>query len=195
MADPEEHPFVVGEDYRIEAGVWGEFIWMRAWKVGDPRPVLPMLVVRDDTFGPEDGTQLNVIAFFDPAAVTGPVQVDATFDDITFVPLPGPRGRHHVASGDKSHAVSALDADWIALADSSTNDTNHHVASNQNVRHSANQLSSLLCAVGNVLDRDCEVDATFDSALAPAASSNVPAHNWQSAVDQVLSNYLLGDSV
>jgi hypothetical protein len=90
MADPSQHPFVAGVDYRIEGGVWGDWIWLRAWEVGEPRPALPQLVVRDTTFGPEDGLLLGAIAFFDPAAVSAPIQVDATFDDITFRPLPGP---------------------------------------------------------------------------------------------------------
>jgi hypothetical protein len=92
MADPAEHPFVAGVDYHIEGGVRGDRIWLRAWAVGEPRPARPLLVVRDDTFGPADGTLLGAIAFFDPAAVTGPVQVDATFDDITFRPRSGRPG-------------------------------------------------------------------------------------------------------
>jgi hypothetical protein len=109
MADPARHPFVAGVDYRIEGGVWGEWVWLRAWAVGQPRPVLPQLVVRDGTFGPEDGLLLGAIAFFDPAAVGGPVQVDATFDDITFRPLPGP-----FASGSSAEPGSlAAHPDWL----------------------------------------------------------------------------------
>ena len=88
MADPDEHPFVAGIDYWFEAGVQDDRIWMRAWPVGARRPGRPTLVVRDDTFGPEDGTLLSVLAFFDPAAVgADAIHVDATFDDITFKPL------------------------------------------------------------------------------------------------------------
>jgi hypothetical protein len=115
MADPAEHPFEAGKDYRIEAGVWGDRIWMRAWKVGEPRPVLPLLTVHDDTFGPEDGTLLNVIAFFDPAAVTGAVQVDATFDDISFTPLPAPRGKHLSALLREFDQVLARERDEVGI--------------------------------------------------------------------------------
>jgi hypothetical protein len=119
MADPSRHPFVAGVDYRIEAGVWGEWIWMKGWRVGTPRPLLPQLVVRDSTFGPEDGTQLNVIAFFDPAAVTEPVRVDATFDDITFTPLPAVLGHHSAAAhdsfwiGDSAADSGRLREEWL----------------------------------------------------------------------------------
>src|SRR5262249_38930364 len=92
MANPQQHPFVAGVDYHITGGVFGEWIWLKAWEVGDPEPLLPTLVVRDGTFGAADGTLLCVIAFFDPAAVSSPVQVDATSDDAPFPPLPPPPG-------------------------------------------------------------------------------------------------------
>jgi hypothetical protein len=197
MADPEEHPFVIGEDYRIEAGVWGDFIWMRAWKVGDPRPLLPMLVVRDDTFGPENGTQLNVIAFFDPAAVTGPVQVDATFDDITFIPLPGPRGRYHTESGGNAHSPSAFAADWCGFDDSRPIDGSESTMPvDEVVQTDPHPLNALLRKFGHVLGRDGDDDGNAEDALALAIGS-VPNRSDGpfAVVDQVFADNLFGDSI
>jgi hypothetical protein len=162
MADPAEHPFEVGEDYRIEAGVWGDRIWMRAWKVGEPRPVLPLLTVRDDTFGPEDGTLLNVIAFFDPAAVTGAVQVDATFDDITFTRLPGRHGNH-------LHWLNIFVDDWSRLPDSrSIGESECTLPRNQAAQHRAHHLGTLLRAYDHILGRQREDDVMFENAQALA---------------------------
>jgi hypothetical protein len=185
MADAAKHPFVAGEDYRIEAGVWGEHIWMRAWKVDDPRPLLPTLVVRDDTFGPEDGTLLNVIAFFDPAAVTGPVQVDATFDDITFTPLPWRDGKH-------SHWVNAFADEWSRLADSrSSGDSKVTLPRNQATQNHSHQLGTLLRAHDHVLGRQRE-DGDISEDAQTLAVHDLPGDGGDSlaVVDQVFSDEL-----
>jgi hypothetical protein len=119
MADPAAHPFVAGEDYYIEARVVGDELSMKAWRVGDPEPAAALLTLRDSTFGPADGTLLGVIAFFDPAAVSGPVQVDATFDNISFTPMPVRSGKHLAAAahagGDMDPSRFAADAVFVLL--------------------------------------------------------------------------------
>ena len=97
MADPAEAPFAAGEDWYLEGSVVGGQITLKAWKVGTTEPERPLLSVRDRTFGPEDGTLLCVIAMIDRAAVTGPVRVSATFDDISFTPAQR-RGPRHESS-------------------------------------------------------------------------------------------------
>jgi hypothetical protein len=87
MADPAEVPFAAGEDWYLEGRVVGGRISLKAWKVGSPEPASPLLSVRDRTFGPEDGTLLCVIAMIDRAAVTGPVQISVTVDNISFTPV------------------------------------------------------------------------------------------------------------
>jgi hypothetical protein len=88
MADPEEFPFEVGQEYWIEGSVVGHKLELRAWRVGDCRPDEPMLKVKDRVLGPDSGTALAAIAFFDPVplieAGVDEVQVHATVDDITF---------------------------------------------------------------------------------------------------------------
>jgi hypothetical protein len=88
MADPEDFPFVVGVTYNLEAKVVGHRLSLKAWKVGDPEPAEPMLVVVDKRLGPDDATGLAAIAFFDPAPLAEQgveaVTVNATVDDITF---------------------------------------------------------------------------------------------------------------
>jgi hypothetical protein len=185
MADPAKHPFVAGEDYRIEAGVWGEHIWMRAWKVGEPRPASPTLTVRDDTFGPEDGTLLNVIAFFDPAAVTGPVQVDATFDDITFTQLPAPHGKHF-------HWLSTFAADWSSLAGPRKgNESPRRVLADQSQQSCTHHLSALLEEFRHVSGIQREVDGVSKDALT-LGIHGVPGGGGGSVavVDQVFADEL-----
>jgi hypothetical protein len=92
MANPEDHPFVVGQAYRIAASVVGQNIQMKAWKVGDPEPVKPMLSVQDTDLKPDSGSAICVLVIFDPtplsrAGVTA-VRTSGTFDDITFTPGP-----------------------------------------------------------------------------------------------------------
>jgi hypothetical protein len=87
MADPEDAPFAAGEDWYMEAGVVGNNLWMKVWKVGDPEPARPLLRIRDRELGPGSGSLICVIAFFDPAAIEDPlVNISATFDDVTFSP-------------------------------------------------------------------------------------------------------------
>ncbi len=92
MADPSQAPFAAGEDWYIEGGVVGNRLWLKAWKVGDPEPDKPLLTVKDKELGPNSGSLVCVIAFFDPVAVQDPfVDVSATFDDVVFTP--GAKGR------------------------------------------------------------------------------------------------------
>ena len=68
----------------------GDRIRMKAWKVGHKKPTKPMLSLTDTGLRPESGTEICVIAMFDPvplmeAGVTE-VQVSGTFDNITFKP-------------------------------------------------------------------------------------------------------------
>jgi len=90
MADPAEFPFVAGQAYHVEASVVGHNIQMKAWKVGDPEPVTPMLSLQDKSLKPESGSAICVITIFDPvplsAAGVTAVRVSGTFDDITFTP-------------------------------------------------------------------------------------------------------------
>jgi hypothetical protein len=90
MADPDLFPFQAGEDWNIEGSVVGHKLEMRAWRVGDPRPAAPMLTVEDKVLGPESGTTLAAIAFFDPVPLmlngVEEVRVSATVDNITFIP-------------------------------------------------------------------------------------------------------------
>ncbi len=87
MADPAEAPFAAGEDWYIEGRVVDDRIALKAWRVGDPEPEEPLLSVHDDAIGPETGSLVCLIVFFDPAAVeTELVEVSASFDDVTFKP-------------------------------------------------------------------------------------------------------------
>jgi hypothetical protein len=90
MADPAEFPFHAGEDWNIEASVVGHKLSLKAWRVGDPKPAEPQLTVRDTVLGPNDGSAIAAIAFFDPAPLIADgvteVTVNATVDDITFSP-------------------------------------------------------------------------------------------------------------
>ncbi len=87
MADPDLAPFAAGEDWYIEGKAVGDRIELKAWRVGDPEPEEPLLSVRDDAIGPETGSLLCLIVFFDPVAVEDDfVEVSASFDDVTFKP-------------------------------------------------------------------------------------------------------------
>ena len=90
MADPEEFPFEAGETYILEASVVNHKLTLKAWKADEPEPNQPILSLHDKEFGPESGTGLAVIAFFDPAplvaAGVAEVPVNATIDDLTFTP-------------------------------------------------------------------------------------------------------------
>ena len=90
MADPDEFPFAAGEDWIIEGRVMGHNLEMRAWRVGDPRPDEPMLSLTDKVLGPEPGTTVAAIVFFDPAPLMAAgveeVLVSGTVDNITFSP-------------------------------------------------------------------------------------------------------------
>jgi hypothetical protein len=68
------------------------------------------------------------------------------------------------------------------------------VPSDQSLQLGERQLNSLLGSIVNVLDRDRETDGFFEDVLAPARSS-MPNHAWHLAVDQILANSLLGDSI
>ncbi len=84
MADTALFPFALGEDWNLEAGAVGNRLTLKAWRVGQPEPVNPLLTVLDSAFGQPGPTNLCAISFFDGAVVSGPVQVSATFDNITF---------------------------------------------------------------------------------------------------------------
>lgn len=103
MADPAQVPFAAGEDWYLEGRVVGGRISLKAWKVGDVEPEGPLLTVRDRTFGPEDGTLLCVIAMIDRAAVTEPVQISVTVDNISFTPIQR-RSSRPVAARDAAFA-------------------------------------------------------------------------------------------
>jgi hypothetical protein len=95
MADLDEDPFEAGKDYHIEAKLVGDRMSLTAWKVGAKKPKRPTLTVRDDTLGPDSGTLICVITFFDPAAVEDDfVDISASFDDVTFKAKRA-GGRHH----------------------------------------------------------------------------------------------------
>jgi hypothetical protein len=103
MGDPATLPFAAGEDWYLEGRVVGGQLSLKAWKVGTPEPATPQLSVRDSTFGPEDGTLLCVIVMIDPAAVTEPVQLSATFDTISFTAERLTAGRSDDASPRRRH--------------------------------------------------------------------------------------------
>jgi hypothetical protein len=90
MADPEEFPFEVGKTYILEASIVRNKLTLKAWEKGDREPGRPMLKLRHSEFGPEDGTGIAVLTFFDPlplmAAGVEEVEVSATADNITFTP-------------------------------------------------------------------------------------------------------------
>jgi hypothetical protein len=90
MADPAKFPFVAGQAYRIEASVVGQNIQMKAWKVGYPEPVKPMLSLRDMSLKPSSGSAICVLVIFDPVPLSkagvSAVRTSGTFDDITFTP-------------------------------------------------------------------------------------------------------------
>jgi hypothetical protein len=88
MADPEEFPFEAGQTYVLEASVVGHKLTLKAWNVCDREPRKAILTVRDREFGPESGSGLAALAFFDPAPLieqgVTEVNVSATVDNITF---------------------------------------------------------------------------------------------------------------
>lgn len=90
MADPEEFPFEVGKTYVLEATVVGHKLTLKAWELGDEEPAEPILSVQDKEFGPESGTGLAALAFFDPVPLMAlgveAVVVSGTVDDLTFTP-------------------------------------------------------------------------------------------------------------
>jgi hypothetical protein len=90
MADPDEFPFRPGEDWNIEASVIGHKLEMRAWRVGDRRPNKPMLKLHDKVLGPDSGSAIAAIAFFDPVPLmlggVTEVRVSGAVDNITFTP-------------------------------------------------------------------------------------------------------------
>jgi hypothetical protein len=90
MADPSKFPFQVGVNYNISGSVVGNRISMKFWKVGDPEPSEPQLVVRDKDVRPGVGSRISVYMFFDraPLAAAGvtEVYVGGAFDNISFTP-------------------------------------------------------------------------------------------------------------
>jgi hypothetical protein len=90
MADPARFPFVAGRAYHVEASVVGHNIQMKAWKVGDPEPVNPMLSLQDKSLRPPSGSAICVLVLFDPVPLSkagvSAVRTSGTFDDITFTP-------------------------------------------------------------------------------------------------------------
>jgi hypothetical protein len=104
MADPLEFPFEVGQTYVLEARVVGDKLTLKAWPVGEREPKRPILKVHDDVLGPDSGSGIAALAYFDPAPLmidgVTEVNVHGVVDDIYFTPArdrrdgPGPGHGH-----------------------------------------------------------------------------------------------------
>ncbi len=78
--------FDVGEDWIIEGGIVGDVLSMKVWRDGDTPPETPQLIRTD-----EDPLPAGMVAITSYIDVRNPpVRIDATFDDISFTPIPEP---------------------------------------------------------------------------------------------------------
>lgn len=77
--------FGVGEDWWIEAGAVDNLISMKVWRDGEPKPIKPQLVVEDSVVKTGMiGVESNIFA---NPAFPEPTPLDASFDDLYFVPF------------------------------------------------------------------------------------------------------------
>ena len=87
LMDPQEFPFVAGEDWIIQGGTVGDQITMKVWQPGEPEPAEPQLSFTDTTF--EQGA-LCLLTYADVGLMTNPVSFSGTFDDLSFNAVPEP---------------------------------------------------------------------------------------------------------
>jgi hypothetical protein len=88
--------YQMGEEWNLELGTIGDRITARAWKVGDPEPLLPQY----DEIDLEPIMSGMVLISADKIlGVQNPALGDATFDDIVFVAIPEPSTFALVAFG------------------------------------------------------------------------------------------------
>jgi len=74
--------FSLNEDWNIEAGSVGNQLSMKVWRVGDPEPESPQLMVTDTHYPPGTG-QIVTMAWFD-GRYNQPARVSGTFDNVYF---------------------------------------------------------------------------------------------------------------
>ncbi len=87
----------VGIEYIMEAGAFGPELELRMWRLGDDRPELPQLFVRDVNYA--TGTNGVSVGAFNAGAIS------ASFDDVSFGQNPG--GPALVVTGDCPGRMSA----------------------------------------------------------------------------------------
>jgi|GEM_PF-2348654 len=75
--------FALGLDYHLEVGAIGDQITMKAWRADKEEPEFPQMVIYDDKL--TEGT-VGLIPSSSPTALSSPVQVDVTYDDVRFLP-------------------------------------------------------------------------------------------------------------
>ena len=78
--------FRVGEDWIIEGGSVGDELSMKVWRVGETPPETPQLMRTDAE--PLAAGKIALISYIDVR--NQPVKIDASFDDISFTPVPEP---------------------------------------------------------------------------------------------------------
>ncbi len=81
-------PFQAGEDWILEAGAVGSQLSMTAWKLGEPKPLVPQWTYTDPTS--LAGGAIGLITWHWALEQTPPGIVDVTYDDINFTPVPEP---------------------------------------------------------------------------------------------------------
>ena len=78
-----ELPFTAGEDWIIQGGTVGDQISMKVWRVGDPEPDDPQVVVTDSTY------TYGQFAVEASHRTSGEASISGVFDDIYFILPPG----------------------------------------------------------------------------------------------------------
>jgi hypothetical protein len=78
-------PLAIGEAWTVEAGIVGDQLSMKAWRLGDPEPAFPQWTHADSTIA---AGQFGVGA--NHWSDLGPSTVNATFDNVFFTPVPEP---------------------------------------------------------------------------------------------------------
>jgi hypothetical protein len=73
--------FSQGEDWMMDFSAVGNEFSMKAWKVGEPEPMAPQLVVTDNTYS---SGVVGLSASISTNNIAEPTAVDATFDDVFF---------------------------------------------------------------------------------------------------------------